>query len=160
MKKSPYAIARVRPSPKLVLLVAIGVGLIILGVGLLRGSVVSRQLSEWAVENPAPLPGFINGVSPVPGSKNQGVSDRICVTFNTRQPPLGPITAFEGFPFNETHLYVDGSEVDPNTGAIYGHPDALTRCWDGHFSGLHLAEVTTYIEISGTLSYQWAFIGR
>jgi len=119
LKKLQYATTWIRKNPKRTLLVAIGMGLVILGAWLLRNNVLSRQLSEWAIDNPTPLPGFIEGVSPAPGSKNQGSSDRICITFNTRTPPLGPMTEDEEMSlFGNVRLYVDGFEANSNTGAL------------------------------------------
>jgi len=55
----------------------------------------STELAEWMLNNPAPLPAFLYKVSPAPGSKYQGSNEAICVTFNTRTPPLGPLTQEE-----------------------------------------------------------------
>ena len=162
MKKIRLLINWIKRSPQRILRVAIGLGLIILGAALLRADFLNRQSTEWVLNNPAPLPEFLYSVSPAPGSRSQGSNEAICVTFNTRTPPLGPMTNEEEMSlFNHTYLYIDGSDISStNPGERYGHPGALTGCLGGQFSGLHLAKVTTYKEISETLSYQWAFIGR
>lgn len=164
MRKLRRYIAWVMQSPQHSLCVAIGASLIILGAAWLRTEIMSRQLTEWILNNPAPLPKFLNGVSPAPGSRYQGSNEAICVTFNTRTPPLGPsLTQEEEVSrVNNSHLYLDGSDIvtDPAGGIVYGTPDGFTMCWYGQFSGLHLAKVTMYRGISETLIYQWAFIGR
>jgi hypothetical protein len=168
MKEVQSRINRGKRNPKRILYVAIGISLlIIVGAAFLRANLMGRQsteLTEWMLNNPAPLPAFLYKVSPAPSSKYQGSNEAICVTFNTRTPPLGPSLTpeEEASRVNNSHLYLDGSDTatDPGGGIVYGTPDEFTMCWYGQFSGLHLAQITMDRGISETLSYQWAFIAR
>ncbi len=111
--------------------------------------------AEFILVNPVPLPKIIASVRPLPGAQDR-VVDQVCVSVWWKMRPPG--SAENDFATTLATLSIDGLPM-ASTSKFYATmpPD---QCWEGDFKGLHLAEVTVQSAKSGTLSYQWAFIGR
>ncbi|HTP11504.1 MAG TPA: hypothetical protein VMP08_24795 [Anaerolineae bacterium] len=116
----------------------------------------AREQAEKLLAHPMPLPAIIAGVRPRPGSRDETV-DEVCVfLWLNMPPPPSPLT--KDFATTIATLSIDGLPMSSYS-SIY--PTMPThQCWGGDFKGLHLAEVTFQSALSGTLSYQWAFVGH
>ncbi len=115
-----------------------------------------REQAEKLLANPLPLPAIVAGVRPRPGSQGETVSE-VCVFLWINMPPP-PNPATKDFATTVATLSVDGSPMHSYTSIYLTMPSH--QCWGGDFRGLHLAELTVQSAMSGTLSYQWAFVGR
>ncbi len=115
-----------------------------------------REQAEKLLANPVPLPAIIAGVRPRPGSQDETVSE-VCVFLWINMPPP-PSPATQDFATTLATLSVDGSPMYSYSSIYPTMPSH--QCWGGDFRGLHLAELTVQSAMSGTLHYQWAFVGR
>jgi hypothetical protein len=114
-----------------------------------------REQTEKLLANPIPLPAIIAGVRPRPGTQDETVSE-VCVSVWLKMLP--PNHATKDFATTLATLSIDGSPMFFISGVYATMPP--DQCWSGDFRVLHLAEITVQSAMSGTLRYQWAFVGR